>query len=518
MILLQQGSYTVLIADDEAVIRNGLTKAIPWDKYGARVIGTAANGQEALSMVLTHRPDLAVIDIKMPLMDGLEVIRRAGENGVETRFIILSGYDDFALAQKAIRYGARSYFLKPLKIEEFKDELSRQLQEISARRSSRSDTDFEMLIRSSRVFFLNQLILNELRSQEEIDRRASMVRLDWLHRQYRVLVTSAAGAPSAAFAEAQTLVHALLAGVDHELWLHGGDMLVGIVGGDDSAFAATKAALPGLTAELRSRTGLRFYASVGKTVQGPENAATAYTSALRALSYHLYEVPGDVYDDNMVCRQEPPAGLTDVQWETLIDAMDQADTECLHSFCRRYVDGLFFVAMPPPDFIRGMCMHLVSNARIRFLSRHSDISPVAPLSPEELRHCHSVGGLCAWMERQLLALVEQYRRQRDAEDPIIRRAKEFIREHISENIKARDVAADVNLSESYFTVYFKQKTGENFRDYQLAVRMELARSLLSEGRLSVGEIAAAAGYQDYRSFSRAFKNVTGVSPSEYHHP
>ena len=139
-----------------------------------------------------------------------------------------------------------------------------------------------------------------------------------------------------------------------------------------------------------------------------------------------------------------------------------------------------------------------------------------PVQTEELRQCHSLDSLCMWMTRRLMMLADRYRQTKDTEDPIIRQAKEFIRDNISLNIKARDVAADVNLSESYFTVYFKQRTGENFRDYLLSVRVELARTLLAEGKLTVSEIAAATGYQDYRSFSRAFKNVTGFSPSEYY--
>lgn len=516
---MQQGSYTVLIADDEAVIRNGLVSAIPWEKYGAQIIGTAANGQEALSLILSYQPDLAVVDIKMPLLDGLEVIRRASENGCRTHFLILSGYDDFTLAQKAIRYGACAYFLKPLKIEEFKDEVARQLQTIASERlQGRMDADFDMLLKSSRVFFLNQLILNELRSQEEIDRRAAMMQLKWLQGSYRSVTISGTEAENGALAQAQSLLSRMLQGSRNEIWRHGSDMLVCIVGGSDEEFEPLRRQLPQLTAEISAQTGIRFCASVGKTVQGAENAATTYTSALRALSYHLYEQPGDVYDDSMVCRQEPPAEVSQIPWDALVAAMEQADAPAIHDLCQNYLDGLFFVKMPPPDFLRGMCIHLVSNAHIQLLTRHHSMVPGQPLRSEEIRHCHRVQDLCAWMEKQLLLIAEYYRHNRDAGDPIIRRAKDFIRENLSRNLKARHVAAAVNLSESYFTVYFKQKTGENFRDYLLSVRVELARRLLSEGRMNVSEIASAVGYQDYRSFSRAFKNVTGYSPSEYQHP
>lgn len=512
-------AYTVLIADDEATIRNGLTEAIPWSDYNAQVIGSATNGQDALTMALALKPDLAVMDIKMPLMDGLEVIHQAHEHGLKTRFIILSGYDDFALAQKAIRYGACAYFLKPLKIEEFKDEVARQLREVaSLKRIPEDDAALDVLLRSSRVFLLNQLILNELRSQDEIDRRCNMVELSWLQEDYQVLACSAASADAAAFADAQAVLDKALSPLPHEVWLHGGDLLVGIAGGSPQDLAVIRTRLPGAMAELKEKTGCRFYIGIGKTVTGAENAATAYTSALRALSYHLYELPGDVYDDSMVCRQEPPAALDAVNWDPLLTAMELYDRAAIQTFCRQYLDGLFFVAMPSPDFLRGMCIHLVSSARIQFLSRHADVAPQLPVQTEELRACHSVDSLCMWMTRRLLMLSDRYRQSRDTEAPIIRQAKDFIRDNISANIKARDVAAYVNLSESYFTVYFKQKTGENFRDYLLTQRVDLARSLLAEGRLSVGEIAAATGYQDYRSFSRAFKNITGYAPSEYHTP
>lgn len=131
-------SIRVLLADDEAAIRNGLQNAIPWEQYHAKVVAVASNGQEALDLIRSYLPDLVIIDIKMPQIDGLEVIRQTKAAGITCRFLILSGYDDFYLAQKAIRYGANGYFLKPLKIEEFKDELSRQYAEILSHHHSSS--------------------------------------------------------------------------------------------------------------------------------------------------------------------------------------------------------------------------------------------------------------------------------------------------------------------------------------------------------------------------------------------
>ena len=86
---------------------------------------------------------------------------------------------------------------------------------------------------------------------------------------------------------------------------------------------------------------------------------------------------------------------------------------------------------------------------------------------------------------------------------------------MNKKIQAEDVAAHVNLSTSYFTIYFKAKTGINFRDYVLKVKIEEAKRLLKTSGDNISQVAYAVGYDDYRSFYRAFKNYTGLTPSEY---
>lgn len=125
--------------------------------------------------------------------------------------------------------------------------------------------------------------------------------------------------------------------------------------------------------------------------------------------------------------------------------------------------------------------------------------------------------LRAWLLDTLGQYAEQHHRSRRMADPIIEAAKEYIHQHLSENIKAGDVAECVNLSASYFTTYFKQKAGCNFRDYVLQEKMRYASELLRRQEMNVSQIAYAMGYTDYRSFSRAFKNVTNHAPSDYQH-
>ncbi len=538
-------SIRVLLADDEAAIRNGLQNAISWEHYQAQVIATASNGQEALDLIGKYRPDLVVIDIKMPQIDGLEVIRRSKAAGFACRFLILSGYDDFSLAQKAIRYGANGYFLKPLKVEEFKDELSRQCTEIlSSHHTPAASANLSELMESSKIFFLNQLLLNEIRDDSELTRRRMMLGLTILDAPFRLAVCAAAVSKSnllPALCQAKPVFANCFGDRPCEIWILGEKQLIFLIAEPsvsaehikhvasfeqaarlESSTRSEQASPQDILApladglrQLKEQTGIRFYAAVGTSATHPDQAAASYSAALRALSYHIYECPTDIYDDSMVCRTKPSFSTASIAYDPMIACIEHANPDEIEQCCTSFVQSLFFVPMPPPDFIRGMCIHVLTNIRVRFLAKHPDLTLDEPIRPDDVLSCHTTLDLIHWLMLGFSSISERYLQKKESSDPIIETAKEYIKNHISSNLKARDVAATVNLSESYFTIYFKTKAGQNFRDYVLNARTDLARKLLLERRLSISEIAYATGYQDYRSFSRAFKNVTGISPSDY---
>ena len=95
--------FTAVLADDEELILKRLEESVNWEELNIRLVSLAQNGKQALEAILTFKPDLAVIDIRMPEISGLEVIQRSRNAGIQTDFIILSGYDDFSYAQEAIR-------------------------------------------------------------------------------------------------------------------------------------------------------------------------------------------------------------------------------------------------------------------------------------------------------------------------------------------------------------------------------------------------------------------------------
>lgn len=103
----------LIIADDERMIRETISSLINWKSYNIQLIGSCKNGMDAYDMILDESPDIVLTDIKMPGMDGLQLIQKVAESDLSTRFIILSGYGEFEYAKQAMRYGVRHYLLKP---------------------------------------------------------------------------------------------------------------------------------------------------------------------------------------------------------------------------------------------------------------------------------------------------------------------------------------------------------------------------------------------------------------------
>lgn len=130
--------YKVLLVDDEAIIREGIARMVPWDQLGLHLMPSCENAFEAMDSMVNEMPDILLSDIKMPRMSGLELIERALKLYPSLQTIVLSGYDEFEYAQKAIKLGVKEYLLKPCNKEELSAALTRVRDVLEERRESAS--------------------------------------------------------------------------------------------------------------------------------------------------------------------------------------------------------------------------------------------------------------------------------------------------------------------------------------------------------------------------------------------
>lgn len=162
-------SLKLLVADDEEVIRRGVAKYIKLHTDRFDKIYEAENGQEAIEMVLRYKPEMVLLDVQMPLKDGIDVMREIARAGINPIVIILSGYDEFKYAQQALRFGAKEYLLKPARAADILKCLNRLADEAFGVEEStlgENDTHFNQLVRIAQEYiaehYMENLTLGEI--------------------------------------------------------------------------------------------------------------------------------------------------------------------------------------------------------------------------------------------------------------------------------------------------------------------------------------------------------------------
>lgn len=165
---------TMLIIDDEYYIRLGIRQTIDWESIGVTIVGEAENGEDGLEKALALKPDLILMDIRMPFLDGIQLMEKLTEHQSESGIIVLSGYDEFEYAQKAIRNQVLDYLLKPIKKDKLLEVISRASKTIRQKKDStrcQKILSEEMLV--LRMNYLRELFLGKLLSPQEIQKSTS---------------------------------------------------------------------------------------------------------------------------------------------------------------------------------------------------------------------------------------------------------------------------------------------------------------------------------------------------------
>ena len=153
--------YKLLIVDDEEIEREGMAHFIPWEEQGIQLVGTAWNGVQGLEMMERLRPDIVLVDVKMPVMSGLEMIRQARQTFPDVVYVILSGYGEYEFTSQAMEEGVRHYLLKPCDEKRIREVLDKVKAELSERQAQASkDRDARVLLPHAREQIFCDLVLD----------------------------------------------------------------------------------------------------------------------------------------------------------------------------------------------------------------------------------------------------------------------------------------------------------------------------------------------------------------------
>lgn len=485
--------YTLLIVDDEEIEREGMAQFIPWDSYEIKVVSTARNGAEGLEKIAKFRPDLAIVDIKMPVMNGIEMIRQAKEQYPDMTFVVLSGYGDYEFTSQAMELGVRHYILKPCDESKMIPVLNKAFAELEEARkknarSEKLETEARLLKPYAREQLFRDLLLGKAQASsgarqlvDELGGEQRMVLLlDFrLKCGFDSLERYVVGNMLGDLLPDGTLL--MTTGVDRDV----------LVLADAMAESSVETAVQVLKKEFKRFETLPMFSSASRT------GTLAELSVLFRQAQELLQLNMDENEPALL-RPSRNAALP----ETVNEIFDLEALRQTGSYEELLQELAFsFAKMEAKDYRPQQRQKLCELAwKLLFEDK---------AAPED--------SLPAWADALTAAWNHP---QPDARSREIFLA---IYENLPEPEFSLQTIAQQRLfmSEDHLRRIFSQMTGNRFSAYLEHCRITQARRLLEfQPDMKISRLAELVGYPlDGQYFSKVFRKICGVTPTEYrnHH-
>ncbi|MDF2961365.1 MAG: transcriptional regulator [Paenibacillus sp.] len=549
--------YKLILAEDEEDVRESVIKEIDWAQYGFEVVDKAENGKEALDMIEKWVPDVVVTDIQMPFMDGMQLSEWVREKYPTTKIIILTGYDEFEYAQKAVKLHIDEYVLKPFSAQELIHALIKiklLIDEEMARKENIQTLQehYRQSLPVLREVFLASLINRRLR-KPEIEEKAlnynvnlqgsgflvsvlSIDNPDWQNEQTEIEGHTPAQAQAASqslkYSKDNELKWFAVLNISEEIFnrvnlglvfLHHDHIVLLTVDGESERETVMKRTLSVLE-EIRHNIEkyLKFTVTigVGTVTKDITSVSYSYKDAIFALDYRL--ILGNnrvICIDDVETRFVEKLRFDELKEHSLIRCIKVGTLQEL----KEIVDDLFHGIADTQVSIKDYQIYLLEiltavlkaakDADIDLdTTLGTDFNPFAEIHRFTNLHeaKHWITGLCTKLMSNIV------RDRQSAYKTLVDKAKEFTREHFQESdISINKVCQHLHISTGYFSGIFKKETKMTFVGYLMQIRMEAAKELLRTTDLRTLDIAEKVGYSEPNYFSFSFRKHVGMSPKEY---
>ncbi|MED4953542.1 response regulator [Paenibacillus macerans] len=549
--------YKLILADDEEDVREGLLQLIDWESVGFAVADTAENGKEAAEMVEKHVPDVVVTDIQMPFMNGLQLAEWIRGHYPATKIIILTGYEEFEYAQKAIRLGIDEYVLKPFSAAELADILHKVKKQIDAELAEKENV--QLLIEHYRKnlpvlqsLFLSSLVSRRLK-ETEIQEKSQHYGLDLNGSEYMVSVLRIDAAPgrketagngggdetrmaSGSISlkdtnDTQLRLFAVYNIADEIVKGHPADkafihhdevVLLSIrrhEGSEDLA-ARTLQLLEEIRFSVERFLKLTVTIGAGRAAARLNDAVTSYEEALKALDYRVI-LGGNkvIWIEDVESREYVPLAVDELKEKELVRCLKVGSDQELEQLLEDMFGVLADNKVSYQDFQVYLLEMLTAVIKVAKDS-HADLDKLFGEGPGFLgtfaKFAHADEAK-AWFLDICMKLKHSIASDRQSSyNKLVEEAKEYILANYGDHdLSIAKVCRHLHISAGYFSNIFKKETKTTFVSYLLGVRMEAAQRLLAATDLKAFEIAERVGFSDPNYFSFCFRKKFGISPKEY---
>lgn len=519
----------VLIVDDENHVREGIKLLGEWERNGVTEIYEAANGEEAIGLIQTYRPQIIFSDMKMPKMDGTLLLEWIKENQPSSKTIVVTGYDDYHYMRKAIHFGSMDYLLKPVDPEILNLTLEKAVKEWE-----KEETDRQRKASSTQL-------INEMKPVYRDRKLTQLITSDSIEddlyeefgfppsQHYSVALVRINRKASEAFQGDRDLTYFTILNIINELLLENecgiGFRYLGNKGEIVIIFWNQFERIEELLAQIYKTIKNVIYIScpiaVGKAVDKSTKLVDSYQHAKQVLiNRNLLEKTG-----NRVYRKAVLPAVTlrslmayTVNIELAVQAGEiGAFEELLEQIARDYTEKDYlslkqllhfeneYLVISNQWYKKYDIPIKVSDDLERRTDRFFDKNDTFHLDEYKQR-----------IKREISFFLKKVKQKTSRKNSnVIVEIEKYLQANFDREVKLQEISDHFYISREYISRKFKQEFNVNISDYIVNIRIERAKSLLKNSQLKIYEIANMVGYQDDKYFRKVFKKVVGVTPNEY---
>lgn len=493
----------LLLVDDEQLTTISLEKMISESGLGYEVVGRAGNGEKALEFIRENPVDIAVVDIRMPVLDGLGLLRELKEMDTAPKVIILSAYRDFEYAQQALRYGACGYILKPVSVEKLFTELEHAALVVDQTRNAGQALDAMRLAKLQRA--VRQLV-DKGRVDESLPAAFKTA-----SRGHLLMAVCEAEMPQPFADDCR----------EHGWYAYNDRTLLRFLPDEQQVSDEQMIRM----AEALRAASIEYYLPdiAMACSEGGITTATmpdAFNACKEAAEYYFYRV----FEPVIPASSIHPAGIQDnratlAEFEKLNELILLGKEEpVLAQLDALYHELRQSMAVPPHLVYRLFYRAAQSIATLLRKGKAPAAAQQAVdgITLAKLQGFRTFGSLYSYLTMHIQQFMgDTHLPMIENDDRIVEKTIQFCRDNYQMECSLDEIAANVHISKNYLSLQFKEHTGLSIWNYLTEVRIEKAKELLASDAARAVQVGEQVGYKNPSHFGKIFKSRVGMSPKEY---
>jgi len=529
--------YKLLIVDDEPLVQVGIRSMIDWQQLNIEIVGNAGNGQIALNMINEHNPDIVLCDIKMPVMDGLELLKNVREKYGSFRpvFIMLTSYEDFHYVRESMAQKAFLYLLKlELSPESLEDSITKAIayiEETMPSTTANSASAQSNTLYSYKEKFLISLLNNLFENENQMHLQAESLRLTFSSQGYlccfgairisNVLNLSKSEELTLRNNSINMLNELLSKQYTHytiSLDFAHFAIIFCLPQETDHDLITEKIAdsLKRISTSLANYYNVTLFCGLGTYVTSPMELSSSFQHS--RITFRFADSANNIASFNDEKQLPHDAFNMSIFSADLTRAFEDYSSDLLTSVIGT-ISGLlsehqhhYVQAVDAASSILYMAISLLPNGEQELSELYKDV----PEGYRSLYQQSSVSMVVKWLDAfcaKLCTLFDEKRK--DYKNRIVLDVKNYVLENIGTKLSLNEVAANFGISPSYLSQLFSKYNDTGFNEFITIAKINSAKTMLKEENMKIYEVAEALGFGSEFYFSKVFKKIEGISPSEY---